>query len=299
MKYFARVAEFLRACEIECQYSPHTLKAYKSDLAHFTRFLDNQTAENPIDVLKAYLVHMHAQEMLSVSTLRRRIATLKSYAKFVNEREAWENPFESWKPLLKPPKRLPKILPKTSVKRLVRVDESEQDIFRETAIAVMLISGTGVRVSELCAIDCADIEPDASRIRIRGKGSKDRFVYLTNGSLRALIERKLGTNSSLHPQTAFFLNSRGNRLSPQTFRRRLREWAGECGLSERVTPHMLRHSAATLLIEAGVNLRFVQRLLGHASISTTELYTHVSDVSLKDALVKADTVGNLLDDFAA
>jgi site-specific recombinase XerD len=153
---------------------------------------------------------------------------------------------------------------------------------------------TGIRVGELCRLRIDDLSPDAASIRVHGKGSRDRIVYITDAALRArlrtMIEKRRESDALCG---SLFLNRNGLPMKPQSIRSRLRRHAVDVGLSRRVTPHMLRHTAATLLIETGVDIRIVQRLLGHSSIATTEIYTHVSDEALRTTLERADVLGML------
>jgi len=166
---------------------------------------------------------------------------------------------------------------------------------KEAIWCVLLLSSTGLRVSELCAITGRDISPDGSSIHIHGKGAKDRIVYISNVEIRdELKHRRQHCTDSHNISAHVFRNSRGTPLRPQTLRYRMRNLAIARRIEKRVTPHMLRHTAATLLVESGADIRFVQRLLGHSSISTTEIYTHVSDMALKDAIFKADAISRVM-----
>jgi site-specific recombinase XerD len=159
-------------------------------------------------------------------------------------------------------------------------------------VAVRLMVSTGIRVGELCRLHLEDISPDGSTLRIHGKGSRDRVAYVTDAELqeelRLLVQSKQRKGKAVG---ALFENRYGTTMRPQSIRSRLRQHANECGLARHVTPHMLRHTAATLLIETGVDIRFVQRLLGHSSIATTEIYTHVSDAALRLTLERANILG--------
>lgn len=153
---------------------------------------------------------------------------------------------------------------------------------------------TGMRVGELCKIRLEDVAPDGASIRIHGKGSRDRVAYISGNDLRqdlrAAVTGRQRTSQNIGP---LFLNRLGRPIKPQSIRGKLRRYAVDVGLARRVTPHMLRHTAATLLIETGVDIRFVQRLLGHSSIATTEIYTHVSDEALRTTLERADVLATL------
>jgi integrase/recombinase XerD len=141
----------------------------------------------------------------------------------------------------------------------------------------------------MCSIDVTDVVKDGSAIRIKGKGDRERTVFIANPGLQGWVAR-LAEERAHGPM---FHNRRRARLSPQAFRLRLHRLAAAKGIEGRITPHRLRHTAATLLIEDGVDIRFVQKLLGHASIATTEIYTKVVDASLRAALSRADPLRNM------
>ena len=153
---------------------------------------------------------------------------------------------------------------------------------------------TGLRVSEVVSIQYQDIDLSGRTVRIVGKGRRERQVFLTNRWIHALTRAYLETRAGLHvAHSNLLFNRRHGPLTAPAMRSRLAKAAGHAGLSARVTPHMLRHSAATQLIEAGVDIRYIQRLLGHASLSTTEIYTHVSDQALRRVVSDADVLGRL------
>jgi integrase/recombinase XerD len=164
-----------------------------------------------------------------------------------------------------------------------------------TLLAVVLMVATGVRVHEVVSITCADVDLAGAALRILGKGSRERQVFLTNDWIKTLLRAYLTTRRVLgvdHPYVLF--NSNRRALSAPAMRSRLVTAARVAGLRDRVTPHMLRHTAATQLIEAGVDIRYIQRLLGHADLTTTAIYTHVSDRSLRHALTTADVLGRFV-----
>jgi integrase/recombinase XerD len=154
---------------------------------------------------------------------------------------------------------------------------------------------TGVRVGELVTIGIRDIDVEGGTIRVLGKGQRERIVYVTDSWQRRLIGSYLHTRADSSPRhDVALVNSHGERLSTATVRARLAKASADARLGRHLTPHMLRHTAATQLIESGVDIRFVQRLLGHASLSTTEIYTHVSDSALRSAVEDARVVGRSL-----
>ena len=300
MQYRVAVDEFLRFCALERQLSSHTIQAYAGDLSDFGNWLkaDLAVAEICATTLKEYLEDMVGRRKLAVSTVRRRIACLRAFFRRVTKQQQMPDPFAEWRPILPRRKRLPRTLSRAETVFLIsarranpaRIQASEP-VF-QTIVRLMLV--TGMRVGELCKLRLDDVAPDGSIVRVHGKGARDRVAYVTDDSLRHELREIIRSrrDSSLG-SGALFVNRYGAQMRPQSVRSKLRRLAQEAGLARRVTPHMLRHTAATLLIETGVDIRFVQRLLGHSSIATTEIYTHVSDEALKATLERADVLGTL------
>ena len=298
MDYHSSVAEFLSHCLVERRLAGNTLTAYRADLGHFGRFLASEYWPECFteEVCRKYLRHMSDGAPLAVATVRRRMACIKSFAKFVEVRSGVPSPFQTWSPTLQRPRRLPRALSRDEIVALAGGTGALSESSNDTVFAILFIGATGVRVSEFCSICVQDIAPDGSEVRISGKGSRDRIVYVGDSRLReGLTSRRAQRIAESSLSAAVFLNSRCRPLRPQTLRRRLHELRKKTSVDRVVTPHMLRHTAATLLIERGVDIRYVQRLLGHSSIATTEIYTHVSDRALKDAVVVANAVGALFD----
>lgn len=300
MHFRTSVCDFLRHCAVDRQLSDHTVRAYANDLADFRKYLGADVA--PVDIatltLSHYLADMLGRRKLSAGTVRRRVACLRAFFRQRAERDAFADPCAALKLQLPRRKRLPRTLSRPEVTSLM----VSLNLFvgaRTTgdatlASAVSLMVSTGIRVGELCKLAVDDVSPDGASCRIHGKGSRDRVVYVSDGALRGdlrrLIEQRRRSGS---PHGALFLNRHAAPIKPQSIRSRLRRYARQIGLARRITPHMLRHTAATLLIETGVDIRFVQRLLGHSSIATTEIYTHVSDEALRTTLERANVLAML------
>lgn len=290
---------FLNYCKVEKALTEHTLAAYRHDIKAFS---DNKFDEAfdcwlTVDRVKGFIdlslnTHQHQR-----STIKRRLACLKKLSSFAHTNYGFEDVFKEWSVSIKLPKNLPRCLDIEEVRALVSDNTnrtSTTEVDQETAFQVMLLSATGLRVSELCAIKVRDVASDGTSIYISGKGAKERRVYLGNKLLQNWLARfRDATQTNFGNDSHLFLNTRSRPLQPQSLRRRLHHLRSSKGMAKRVTPHMLRHTAATLLIENGTDIRFVQKLLGHASISTTEIYTHVSDMALRDAIMKADTLAAL------
>jgi len=300
MQFGVVVREFLRFCELERQLSAHTVAAYAADLGDFGKWLaaDLARGEGEIGaaVLTNYLEDMVGQRKLAVATVRRRFACLRAFFRRAAKRGECTDPFAQWHPVLPRRKRLPRALSRNEAAFLLSCGGTAGRFVGELPFGTILrlMVATGMRVGELCKLGLHDLSPDCGVVRIHGKGARERVAYITDPGLRRDLQgivterRRAGLNGG-----ALFLNRHAAPLRPQSVRSKLRRLAKEAGIDRRVTPHMLRHTAATLLIETGVDIRFVQRLLGHSSIATTEIYTHVSDQALRATLERADVLGTL------
>jgi integrase/recombinase XerD len=315
---------FLEHCEYSKSLSPHTICAYDQDLSDFLRFCGPQAQLQDIGERRItdFLKQLTRDRGLSAATAKRRLACLRTFFRWLKRRNVVDrSPFDDLELSLPSPRRLPKVLSRLEIQRLSaasqrarralpaprsdRPDRPEGQIAKSavpdarggratTHLAILLMTATGIRVGELVNIRIGDVSLVDGAIRIRGKGNRERTVFLSNGALAGAIETHVAARpATARPDDHLFMNTRGAPLSSQALRQRLRKIAEAASIERRVTPHMFRHTAATLLIEEGVDIRFVQRLLGHASISTTEIYTHITDTSLKTALCEADTIGRL------
>lgn len=300
MQYRVAVRIFIQYCTVERRLSPHTVHAYSYDLEDFQKWLGRQSKPKDVSTtsLKGYLDDMVGQRQLTTATVRRRLACLRSFFSFLSELGETSNPFEGWRLKLPRRKQLPRSLSRKEAHSLLTALTSFSRKYDGEAVItfsmiIRLMISTGLRVGEVCRLGTEDIAPDGSLIRIRGKGSKERIAYIIDArlaeGLQQLIRRRVESGLS-----ALFINRCGAPLRPQSVRLALRSFAQTAGLARRITPHMLRHTAATLLIETGVDIRFVQRLLGHSSIATTEIYTHVSDEALRHTLARANVLGMIM-----
>jgi site-specific recombinase XerD len=293
--------------------SPHTIRAYEGDLISLERHLDPsaQVAEFDREVFIAFIETQRAAGLSSAS-LRRRAAALRGFCRWLRSRDLLEaDPWDGMSLPIGRSRKLPRTLPSYDLDRLVvflklsagvdgNVTPTPRQVRRRphettTLLAVALMVATGVRVHEVVGIQCKAIDLPGRAIRLIGKGRRERQVFLTNDWIATLIDAYLEARSSLslrHPQLLFNLHF--DPLTPPAMRSRLAKAAEAAGLDSQVTPHMLRHTAATQLIEAGVDIRYIQRLLGHASLSTTEIYTHVSDNALKRVVSDADVLGRFV-----
>jgi integrase/recombinase XerC len=299
----------------ERHFSPYTAKCYGADLRQFVEYLTdelgtvvNQTVEQQAfdllqsdkpatpgtittficqadtDAIRGFLSHLNDQQY-STATMARKIATLRSFYKWANKNEyAQTNPMV----LIRTPKqakRLPKVVSLDQIEQLLSAP-SEHDVLgcRDRAMLETLFS-TGIRVSELVDLNMEDLDENHEALLVRGKGRKERLVPLGSHALEAINKYILKVNQD--PKFAaswkdapnehvLFLNKHGGRISSRSVRRKLDKYLRQVGLDPSISPHTLRHSFATHLLENGADLRSVQELLGHQSLSTTQIYTHLT-----------------------
>jgi integrase/recombinase XerC len=291
--------------------SPHTIRAYDGDVGAFGRHLGGHAVVSRIDqaCLVAFVEEMRA-EGLAATSIRRRVSALRGFCKWLLARRLLsDNPALGMTFSTGQRRTLPRAVPAHDLDRLfayLRVSASVGETVSlqavldrphdcTTLLAVALMVATGVRVNEVVSINCGDIDLHGRGVRVVGKGQRERQVFLANDWVADFTSMYVRARNELgltHTKLLFSLSY--DPLTTQAMRSRLAKVACAAGLGVRVTPHMLRHTAATQLIEAGVDIRYIQRLLGHASLSTTEIYTHVSDSTLRRVVTEADVVGRFI-----
>lgn len=295
MDMTAAIAAFLAHCQTGRNLSVNTVRAYGQDLAEVTRYLalPSSGVVTTVAGLGAYAEWLGKARGLAPATVKRRLACLRALLAWAERRRLIRvSPFRRAEIRIRLPKRLPRCLTAPELRTLLRAADTAKPVLN---LAVKLMFTTGCRVGELVALRQDDVDMEARTLRVRGKGDRERQVFLTADSVVAdlghlLRLRRMQGATGPDPLLA---GLDGQALTTDWVRRHLRRLAQSAGLTRRITPHMLRHSAATSLLEAGVDIRFVQRLLGHRSIATTEIYTHVSDERLKKVVLAADTLGRV------
>ena len=270
------VPAFLRYLAAERGASAHTLRSYAADLAELQAFLRGARvsglAAADARVLRGYLAWLHGRG-LAKSSIARKLASVRSCYRFLARRElVAANPARQ---LASPrlPRRLPSVLPKDESKDLLDAPSEDTLAGRRDRALLELLYASGLRVAECCGLDLEDLDRRHGTVRVMGKGSKERVVPVGEIALEALdayLDRSGGGNGPI------FRNARGTRLSTRSVHSIVRRRARAAGLARRVTPHTLRHTFATHLLGEGADLRFIQELLGHSRLSTTQRYTHVS-----------------------
>lgn len=282
------IEKFMRYLEIEKNASTHTIVNYSIDLKSLKDFA-GQTPIEKIDyvMLRRYLVVLKEKNLSKVSVARK-IASIRSFFKFLcREGIIKTNPASS----LSTPKRdkyLPKFLDEADVVKLIEAPEGEGEAaLRDRAILETLYS-TGIRVSELVGLNINTIDQIGGVIKVYGKGKKERMVPIGERALQAirhyLRKRKYDESDE---NKALLLNKSGGRITDRSIRRIVNKYVMKTSIKEKISPHTLRHSFATHLLNHGADLRSVQELLGHANLSTTQIYTHITTERLKSAYDKA------------
>ena len=287
MKQWAQVLdEYLAFLQIEKGLSPNSVNAYGSDLRQFGAFLKkNALAWSAVTVenIEAYLSVLENQK-LSARTKERKVASLHSFYNYLQgEGKIDHNPC-AYLPSPTMPQTLPAILTEAEILALLAAPTLDKLTGYRARAMFEVLYGSGLRVSELVDLDVGDID-QMGFVRCLGKGGKERIVPLGTYALQAAMKYIEFARPKLqrsHRQTALFLNTRGGRLTRQGFWKILRHWAKQAGIKKDISPHMLRHSFATHLLRGGADLRSVQEMLGHADLTTTQIYTHLDMGSLRD-----------------
>lgn len=276
----------------EKNYSNHTIKGYASDIVSFLIWVNNDCRNVDLNKMREY-IHFIQKFNYKKTTILRKIASIRGFYKYLHrERIITTNPADS----IIAPKRgktLPKFLTDTEMEKILdNVPITTPAGFRNKAI-LELLWATGMRVSELSGLNFGDLELDNNEIKVFGKGAKERIVLISNrakkyleqyiNTARDLVVGVNGIKISTNEDSPVFINNTGYRLQTRTIRNAINDIVEKIRLPKHVTPHVFRHSFATRLIENGADLRIVQELLGHTSISNTQIYTHVSTQHLKEA----------------
>jgi len=280
------IQQFFDSLKAERDVSPHTLRAYTKDLEEFLSFIDKKPSDIDALDIRSFLASLHYKK-LRKSSISRKLATIRAFFKYLHgEGVVKKNPAK----LVSSPKvqkALPRFLTIDEVFSLM--DAPKEDTFqatRDKAILELLYS-SGLRVSELTALDINDFNIKESLVRVKGKGKKERILPIGSKAIEAmknyLPERILLKKKS----PALFLNNRGGRLTQRSIRRIVVKYGRMIALKGYLSPHALRHTFATHLLHGGADLRSIQELLGHSSLSTTQKYTHVDITHLMEIYDKA------------
>lgn len=278
-----QITLFLSSLRSERNLSPYTIKNYSIDLDDLCEYLKDKpfSKVKKLDA-RGFLYYLENKKFKRRSLARKISACRSFYAWLQREKKISENPFA----LISTPrleKKLPNFLYKDEINRLFSsIPSSTPFELRDKAI-IEILYGSGIRVSEIVKLNLSDIDLDSYEIKVLGKGSKERIVIIGSKSVEALKNYlRNGRIKFIKNDTrALFLGSFGGRLTQRSIERTLKKWVKKAGIAKKVTPHTLRHSFATHLLDNGADLRVVQELLGHSSLSTTQVYTHVTKEKMK------------------
>lgn len=288
------IYNYLTHCKYEKNLNPKTLKAYKIDLQQFASFTKTTSCAYSKEILQLYIVHL--QSSYKIKSVKRKVASLKAFFSYLEYEEILEtNPFPKIRIKLHEPFLLPRTIPLAVVDTLLHcayqqkatdagTTEKYRSDLRDIAVLELLFA-TGMRVSELCSLKPEFVDLTEGTVKIYGKGSKERIIQIGNEDVLSAIKVYYSTFSSNIDATGwFFVNRLGHQLSDQSVRFMIKKYTNLAGIDLHITPHMFRHAFATLLLEEDVDIRYIQQLLGHSSIVTTQIYTHVASKKQRDIL---------------
>ena len=288
------IAQYLSYCKYEKGLDSKTQKAYKTDLLQFADYISGRGAELSKDNLQAYLTELHKR--YKIKSVKRKIASLKAFFNYlVYEDILPDNPLNRMRIKLHEPFLLPRAIPLETVDMILQYAYKQKQLpsntpcqmrtsLRDVAVLELLFA-TGVRVSELCFLRKDSINLSSGEIKIYGKGAKERLIQIGNKDVLSAVSSYYASNSEdIENSGWFFVNRLGHRLSDQSVRNIINRYTTLAGVEQHITPHMFRHAFATLLLEEDVDIRYIQKLLGHSSISTTQIYTHVTTKKQRDIL---------------
>jgi len=288
---------FLTYLEVERNASQLTVKSYREDLIALAEYLTEARGgvcptpgEITVLELRGYVAALH-EAGYAQTTIARRLASLRSFFRF-GQREGWVKA-NTAKPLRNPrkPRRLPHFLATEDIGRLLTAPPNSNPMGRRDRAILETMYSAGLRVSEVVGLDESDLDFEAGIVRVRGKGRKERLAPIGSYAIQALRRwlkvRRVSVREPRGPQAPVFLNKFGRRLTTRSVARMLEKHLRRAGLDLRTTPHSLRHSFATHLLDRGADIRSVQELLGHKSLITTQIYTHVSTAGLREVYQRA------------
>ena len=282
MKLTDEINDYMNYLLVERQLSNNTIDGYKRDLLDFYKFTNKSIKNVSKNDITSYITYLNKK--ISAKSINRRIVSLKNYFNFLEKNnDINNNPMQDITGL-KTPKKMPRVLSEEDVDKLLNIELKDAYSYRNKAMLELMYS-SGLRVSELLDLRISNIDFNMNLVRVYGKGSKERIVPMDDVATKYLYQYiNLYRNTLLRNNITdlLFLNSRGGKLSRQGFFKILREIALEKGINKELSPHTIRHSFATHLLNHGADLRSIQTLLGHENIETTQIYTHVSNNYVKE-----------------
>lgn len=276
----ACISQYLETAQYERKLSADTLKAYRIDLRQFSEFVGGKWPDK--ELLSLYIKHLNGN--FAPRSVKRKLASVRAfYHELEFDGTILENPFLELHIRIQAPQQLPRVIPEQVIQDLLKCAydaylPGHREVLRDIVVLELLFS-TGLRVAELCALsrDTFLLDGDGLHLLVNGKGRRERVLQITTPEIVQLVQNYCQEFSSeIKTYGAVLFNHRNRPLSPQSVRRIIQKYLDAIGSSYHITPHMFRHTFATSLLEAGMDIRYIQSLLGHSSISTTQIYTHVS-----------------------
>lgn len=288
-EYKLHIDEFLNYCRYHKKLSDKTIRAYKIDLSQYGVFSNELSKQALWDYIE------YLNKKYKPKTAKRKLATLKAFIHFLLLQDLIDfNPFDKLETTIKEPLLLPKTIPLGVIAKLIsfsyqqivfaKSDYQIRSAVRNTAILELLFA-TGARVAEICTLRSDNVDLLGNSVKIYGKGSKERIIPIENFAVLSILRKYHSLFEKEIPDSGyFFVNKLGRRMTEQSVRNMINFYCKQCGVDMHITPHMFRHSFATLLLEEDVDIRYIQRMLGHSSITTTQIYTHVTSAKQKEIL---------------
>lgn len=288
-EYKLHIDEFLNYCRYHKKLSDKTIRAYKIDLSQYGVFSNELSKQALWDYIE------YLNKKYKPKTAKRKLATLKVFIHFLLLQDLIDfNPFDKLETTIKEPLLLPKTIPLGVIAKLIsfsyqqivfaKSDYQIRSAVRNTAILELLFA-TGARVAEICTLRSDNVDLLGNSVKFYGKGSKERIIPIENFAVLSILRKYHSLFEKEIPDSGyFFVNKLGRRMTEQSVRNMINFYCKQCGVDMHITPHMFRHSFATLLLEEDVDIRYIQRMLGHSSITTTQIYTHVTSAKQKEIL---------------
>lgn len=281
MKLKAKVQLYLDYCEYRKELDQKTLKAYRIDLR---QYLDFVSCDEPSkEKIEEYITDLHKR--YKQKTVKRKIASVKAFYNYLEEEFIDKNPFRKIKTKFKEDIILPRIVPREEIEQLLNYMYSCLEsnsvkhykyILRDIAVIEMFFT-TGARVYEVSNLTVDSVNLTSGLIRIMGKGAKERYIQISDSSVLKILKNYYEENKEeINKSGFFFINSKGRRFTEQSVRLMFKKYTKQAGIKRNITPHMMRHSVATYLIENGMDVSCVREILGHSSIRTTQIYIHLA-----------------------
>ena len=288
-EYKLHIDEFLNYCRYHKKLSDKTIRAYKIDLSQYGVFSNELSKQALWDYIE------YLNKKYKPKTAKRKLATLKAFIHFLLLQDLIDfNPFDKLETTIKEPLLLPKTIPLGVIAKLIsfsyqqivfaKSDYQIRSAVRNTAILELLFA-TGARVAEICTLRSDNVDLLGNSVKFYGKGSKERIIPIENFAVLSILRKYHSLFEKEIPDSGyFFVNKLGRRMTEQSVRNMINFYCKQCGVDMHITPHMFRDSFATLLLEEDVDIRYIQRMLGHSSITTTQIYTHVTSAKQKEIL---------------